>query len=336
MIPAEAIDRAAQADILAVAHDLGARLKRVGAASPEYYGPCPHCGGVDRFSLNVRKQVWNCRGCDKGGRVIDLLIHVDGLTFVDAIETLTKGTWERRPPRKQADKGRGAAQRNGENAMRIWRGAQPIGPLARTYLGAVRKIDFGQIPQIDSVLRFEPRCPFGEGFLPCLIALVRDVANNQPMGIQRTAIDAHGRFIERWGLGPKTGGAVKLWPAASPVARAGLDACPTLIVGEGMETTASAATRISWRGAALQPAWSLVDRVNLAALPIVDGVERLVVLVDNDASGDGQKAAATCARRWRDAGRDVVTLTPKQPGDFNDLVRAGLTTPDAFIERRWR
>jgi Toprim domain-containing protein/CHC2-type zinc finger protein len=318
MIPAEAIDRAAQADILAVAHDLGARLKRVGAASPEYYGPCPHCGGVDRFSLNVRKQVWNCRGCDKGGRVIDLLIHVDGLTFVDAVETLAKGTWERRPPRKQA--GEDKAARNGENAMRIWRGAQPIGPLARTYLGAVRKIDIDQIPDINSVLRFEPRCPFGERRLPCLITLVRAIATNEPMAIQRTALDAHGRFIDRWGLGPKMGGAIKLWPAASPVARAGLDACPTLIVGEGMETTASAATRISWRGASLQPAWALIDRVNLAALPVIDGVERLVVLVDRDKSGDGQKAAATCARRWRDARRDAWRLTPDEIGDFNDLV----------------
>ena len=33
------------------------------------YGPCPVCGGTDRFSVNVKKQVWNCRGCGLGGDV---------------------------------------------------------------------------------------------------------------------------------------------------------------------------------------------------------------------------------------------------------------------------
>lgn len=333
MIPAEAIGRAAQADLLAVAHDLGTRLKRVGPASPEYYGPCPGCGGKDRFSVNTRKQIWNCRGCAKGGDVVDLLRHIGGLTFANAVETLAGGTWERRPPRKQTDNGNGAAQRNGENAMRIWRGAQPIGPLARTYLGAVRKIDIDQIPDIDSVLRFELRCPFGERRLPCLITLVRDIATNAPMAIQRSALDELGRKIDRWGLGPKMGGAIRLWPAASPVARDGLDTCATLVVGEGLETVASAATRVPWRGAPLQPAWALVDRGNLAAFPIVDGVERLVILVDNDRGGAGQKAAAACARRWCDAGRDSWRLTPDAYGDFNDLVLRG----GGFSEQRgWR
>ena len=197
------------------------------------------------------------------------------------------------------------------------------GPLARTYLGTVRKIDIDQIPDIDSVLRFEPKCPFGEGRLSCLIALIRDIVTGEPRAIQRTALDKQGRKIDRMGLGPKMGGAIKLWPAASPVAREGLGARPTLVVGEGLETVASAATRIPWRGAALQPAWALIDRVNLAALPIIDGVERLVVLVDRDMSGDGQKAAATCARRWRDAGRDAWRLTPDEIGDFNDIVLRG-------------
>jgi hypothetical protein len=26
-------------------------------------GPCPRCGGTDRFSINTKKQCWNCRHC---------------------------------------------------------------------------------------------------------------------------------------------------------------------------------------------------------------------------------------------------------------------------------
>jgi hypothetical protein len=52
-------------------------------------GPCPVCGGVDRFSINIKKQVWNCRGCDRGGDVIDLVKHLDHCDFVSACGTLT-------------------------------------------------------------------------------------------------------------------------------------------------------------------------------------------------------------------------------------------------------
>jgi hypothetical protein len=55
----------------------------------ERAGPCPKCGGDDRFSINTAKQVFNCRGCQTGGDVIDLVRHLDGLDFVAACTTLT-------------------------------------------------------------------------------------------------------------------------------------------------------------------------------------------------------------------------------------------------------
>jgi DNA primase len=59
----------------------GIKLKRVGA---EQVGPCPKCGGEDRFSINVKKQVFHCRGCDGGGDVIALVKHLDGCDFLAA------------------------------------------------------------------------------------------------------------------------------------------------------------------------------------------------------------------------------------------------------------
>jgi hypothetical protein len=55
----------------------------------ERVGPCPRCGGTDRFSINTKKQCWNCRGCGQGGDVIDLVKHLDGVDFLGACETLT-------------------------------------------------------------------------------------------------------------------------------------------------------------------------------------------------------------------------------------------------------
>jgi phage/plasmid primase-like uncharacterized protein len=63
----------------------GIELKRQGA---ELVGPCPVCGGRDRFGVNTRKQVWNCRKCNVGGDVIALARHVDGCNFVTAVVTL--------------------------------------------------------------------------------------------------------------------------------------------------------------------------------------------------------------------------------------------------------
>ena len=54
----------------------------------ERVGPCPVCGGDDRFGINTTKGVWNCRGCGKGGDVIELVQHLDGVDFKTACTTL--------------------------------------------------------------------------------------------------------------------------------------------------------------------------------------------------------------------------------------------------------
>jgi AAA domain/CHC2 zinc finger len=51
-------------------------------------GPCPVCGGDDHFSINIKKQVWNCRGCATGGDVIALVQHIDSCGFMEAVEKL--------------------------------------------------------------------------------------------------------------------------------------------------------------------------------------------------------------------------------------------------------
>jgi CHC2 zinc finger len=55
----------------------------------EFVGPCPKCGGDDRFAINTKKGVFNCRGCGIGGDVIQLVEHLDGVDFNTACTTLT-------------------------------------------------------------------------------------------------------------------------------------------------------------------------------------------------------------------------------------------------------
>jgi len=77
------VEQARAADILTVARSLGAHLKPSGAS--EWVGPCPICGGKDRFSVNIRKRVFNCRGSE-GGDVFKLVSHCRGCDFVEAGE----------------------------------------------------------------------------------------------------------------------------------------------------------------------------------------------------------------------------------------------------------
>jgi phage/plasmid primase-like uncharacterized protein len=80
------IDQARSADILDVIQSFGAKLTKTGAA--EFIGPCPACGGTDRFSVNPKKRVFNCRGFG-GGDVIAMAQHVAGCTFSEACAQIT-------------------------------------------------------------------------------------------------------------------------------------------------------------------------------------------------------------------------------------------------------
>ena len=54
-----------------------------------FVGPCPGCGGTDRFSLNIRKNIFWCRKSAEGGDAIALARHVQACQFLEAVELLT-------------------------------------------------------------------------------------------------------------------------------------------------------------------------------------------------------------------------------------------------------
>ena len=83
-IPSEIIQRARSVPIKSVINQRGIKLK----GKIERVGPCPKCGGVDRFSINTKKNLWNCRQCDVGGDVIGLVEHLDDCDFLAACTTL--------------------------------------------------------------------------------------------------------------------------------------------------------------------------------------------------------------------------------------------------------
>ena len=99
---------------------------------------------------------------------------------------------------------------------------------------------------------------------------------------------------------------IRLWP--DEAVTTGLAVC------EGIETALSMAH-------AYTPAWSCIDAGNLAALPVLAGIECLVIGADHDEAG--LRAAQDCADRWAAAGVDVAVVAPKAArADWNDSRRA--------------
>lgn len=54
----------------------------------EYAGPCPWCGGRDRFRVWPKTSRYWCRGCGKAGDTIQYLRDARGMTFKDACSYL--------------------------------------------------------------------------------------------------------------------------------------------------------------------------------------------------------------------------------------------------------
>jgi phage/plasmid primase-like uncharacterized protein len=306
-IPADTVQAAAAVRLEDELARRGVRVK----GRIELAGPCPVCGGTDRFAINIRKQIWNCRQCRIGGNVIDLVRHIDGCSFVDAVALLAgnspRGRAISKPAPKPDDRERTA------DALSIWREARdPRGTLAACYF-AHRSLELPN-EAAGEAIRFDSACPFGGARTPAMVALVRDVVTDEPKAIHRTALDETGNktFIDgkdRLALGPVGGGAVKL------TANENVTLC--LGIGEGIETALS--MRLA-REFGASPIWALLSAGQVARFPVLGGVEALWIAVDHDKAGI--EAAHTCAHRWKATGRDVFLIRSKTEGDdLNDLRR---------------
>jgi hypothetical protein len=297
---------------VSIAEVAGVELRRVGG---ELVGPCPVCGGHDRFGVSLRKSVWNCRQCEIGGDVIALAMHVHGVDFRGAVELLSAGRATASPPKHEAPPERAEAPPDDARTMakveRIWTEAVPIvGTPGEDWL-IRRGILLDDVPHRGG-LRFHPRCPYGAGrAVPCILVRFTDALTAIPRGLHRRVI-APGVVPKTMALGPIGRAVVRLWPDE--------DVTYGLVIGEGVETVLAAATGIEHRGTLLQPAWACTVAGNVETFPVLAGIEALTILSDADANGRGQRAARRCAERWAAAGREVTILTPRQLGDFNDMV----------------
>lgn len=332
-------DRADQCDLLETAKRYGAVMKRSGR---EFKGPCPNCGGRDRYSLSPTRHKWYCRGAQFGGRgAISMVMHIAGMTFLQACEALTgepNPSGARAKPLSEAEKAERNRRRlemeanqrareaqqmqqeenSREAARRIWEASKPIqGTLADTYL-----VKRGFIGVVDPVFRFHGSLPYPgkEKRYPALICRVDDMMGDLT-AIWRIYLREDGRKADvaaaKLGLGPAGGGAVRIGGMAGKIA-----------IAEGIESALGYWCMTGRK----QPCWAGLSTSGLIGFEAPLGVEQVVIAPDGDApikkQGDeyvpaipaGRKAAEALRGRMLEEGVACAIVTyPPVGKDFNDL-----------------
>ena len=188
-------------------------------------------------------------------------------------------------------------------ARALWFEArEPRGTAAERYLKS-RSIPLTNT----SALRFHHRCPWPGGERhACLLAAFRDLVTDELVAVHRIRVDRPDLWpkTERAMLGPVKGAAVKLVPITD-----------TLAVAEGVETALAAS--LLGHG----PAWALGSAGAVERLPVLPGIERLILLAENNEAS--VSATTACGHRWLRAGRKATRVWPDRGyDDLNDELLA--------------
>lgn len=94
MLDPNLISRAKAVDLLVLAGRYTALKKVALTDGGEYAGPCPLCGGRDRFRVQPKRGRWLCRHCtDRWEDAIALEMRLSHSNFVEAVQSLAGGAW---------------------------------------------------------------------------------------------------------------------------------------------------------------------------------------------------------------------------------------------------
>lgn len=272
------------------------------------HGPCPMCGGKDRFRFdNVDgRGTYICSQCGAGDGMA-LAIAYTGKSFQEVasiIDGIVGNVKAEAPKPRMTEDDRKRLLRD------TYRATQPIEPgdLAHTYL-ASRGVDELIYP---TALRFAPSMRDGEGGVrPCMVAMVGVYGDSVFCSMHRTFLRADGMAKAEMET-PR-----KMMPGELPEG-----ACVALCeytggplgIAEGIETAMSASAMYEI------PVWAAINSTMLKKWTPPAGCTEVAIFGDNDPMFGGQAAAWTLAHKLSVKGITVTVHIPEKPGeDWNDV-----------------
>lgn len=282
------------------------------------HGPCPMCGGKDRFRFDDKdgRGTYYCSGCGAGDGV-QLAMGVTGLAFREVAQEIERiaGTVcpsAKRPERSDAKKLTTLRQAFLESAA-IQRGDE-----AERYLLG-RGLDLYDLPES---IRLHPGLAYHDegqviGIYPAMLAVITS-STGQALSMHRTYLqDGKKAPVSQprklmAGL-PQAGSAIRLTPVSE-----------VLGIAEGIETALAAAELFG------VPCWSCISTSGVESFEPPRGVKELIIFADHDANFAGQAAAYRAAHRLALKGYEVeVCVSPVEDEDWLDeLNRRAIAPPD--------
>lgn len=270
------------------------------------HGPCPACGGKDRFRV-MPDGGHICNQCG-GGDAFSLIQKVTGMSFPETIKKVAEIVGV-----VQMDNIKEKPKTDPKAALnKVWgssiklTGSDPVSK----YLHS-RKL----ILTPDNI-RYCPKCYESDTKteLPAMVARIQN-KEGRPIGLHRTYLSGEGKADipnpkkTMPPTEPMAGAAIRLfWPG-------GMFEGDVLGVAEGIETAIAAAQLY---GIAT---WSTLSTSVMERFDPVNGFKKFVIFADADANHAGQKSAHTLANRLYLAGFLVRVETPRDVGlDWNDVL----------------
>ncbi|GAB3389179.1 DUF7146 domain-containing protein [Massilia agri] len=273
------------------------------------HGPCPICAGKDRYRFDDKagRGTWICSHCGSGDG-FQLLQKVMGWSFSEAakqvdqiVETVQPGSIA--PERTQTSKLRALNQ--------VWKTSRAVvhGDPVWRYLS--RRLGIETVPL---GLRFHPELRYTDeagvdlGRFPAMLARLQ-YPHGTGASIHRTYLTDDGEKAPV----PQPKKIMAGKPLSTAAVRLGGGGA-TLGISEGIETALAASIRFG------MPVWAATNAVLLEAWVPPQGVERVLIAGDNDASFTGQAAAFGLARRLAKKGLVVDVQIPDGIGrDWADV-----------------
>lgn len=282
-----------------------------------HHGPCPACGGKDRFRFDDINGdgTFFCNRCGPGDG-FRLLRLYSGQSFNEVLRFVAAQLGlvprdavivsEHRQVEDSMSKVRAVFEQVWSSAKRI-----ESGDPCDKYLRVTRRLRIDVIPDC---IRFA-KLPYYkdrafQGDFPAMVAAVTS-ETGELIGVHRTFLLPNGekapvdcpKKLMR-SLVPLRGASIKLFPANKELG-----------IAEGIETALAA---FSCTGI---PVWSSVSASLMKTVIVPSSVKTVFIFADNDENGVGQEAATSLAERLGREGRQVKLLLPPHAGaDWADVV----------------
>lgn len=279
------------------------------------HGPCPVCGGKDRFRFDDKagNGTFICSHCGAGNgvKLVQLLKRCE---FKEAAREIEKHIGDA-PIMPTSSGQRQDDQKRRDEMSALWKRAVPItlDDAAGRYLN--RRVGLSSFPLALRQVADERYAEAGQRptWHPAMIARV-DPSDQARVAGERAAI--HRTYLNTDGgkadvASPRkmmgampTGAAVRLMPHEN-----------ILGIAEGIETALSASLLFN------VPVWAALTADLLQAWEPPAGVETVMVFGDTDVSMTGQAAAYALGRRLKVKGLTAIVELPQRWGsDWNDVL----------------